>query len=69
MTVKQLKVALSKLDDNLLVVLSRDEEGNGFQELAEVQGDIIFSSGEVYPKGFLEEDAPDDGVESVVLWP
>lgn len=68
-----LRSALDGLPDDMLVVLSKDGEGNGFSPLAEVEhepttGYIAESTwaGEVpHPDDY--EDG--DGVPCVVLWP
>lgn len=77
MTVIQLIKRLQKEDPKALVVLSRDPEGNGFEELVYVDGDYMFADGEIgYSKitpalkkqGFTEDDIL-DGKRAVVLWP
>ena len=64
MTVKELIIQLQKLDQKSLVVLSKDEEGNGFSPLADVdtgkyEADSTWG-GELVETG---------GVKCIVLWP
>lgn len=68
-----LRAALEGLDDNLLVVMSKDGEGNDFSPLAEVDhdtntgyvADSTWSGNVPHPDDY--EDG--DGVDCVVLWP
>lgn len=78
MKIKDLIEQLQKLDPELLVVLSKDEEGNGYSELAYIEPNSRFSEGEVSPnilteeldeEGWSEEDFLDDGIPCVILWP
>ena len=73
MTVKELREQLATFQDDVPVVLSRDEEGNGFHELA----DVAFSAF-IRDDGRIEvlsaedeedEDAPSPEGMCVVLWP
>lgn len=79
MKVKQLIQKLSALNDDVTVVLSRDEEGNGYGELRDLSFQI-YADGEIYAsvltpalrlQGYTEEDVyhGDDGIHVVVLWP
>ena len=76
MTVKELIKKLQKEDPNRIVVLSIDEEGNGFKELADVQT-ASYQDGEtglekltpeLKKQGYSEEDLL-DGTPAIVLWP
>lgn len=84
MNVAQLKSELEGLPDDMLVVMSRDSEGNGFGPLAAIETNSRYQahngwSGEVGLKeitpdlkerGYTEEDlAPASASECVVLWP
>jgi hypothetical protein len=79
MKIKELVTQLKKLDQNLLVVMSVDPEGNGFYELGDVDGvNSAYSDGEVglisltsdmRKKGFRAEDCMESGTPCVVLWP
>lgn len=73
---------LKEQDPNALVVLSRDEEGNGFSELGDVATNMNFAKDgydgnvgyrELTPKlkklGYTEEDLLEDGKPCIVLWP
>lgn len=78
MTVSELLEGLKGVDPNTLVVLSRDEEGNGFSELADINPDYYYKDGDIgYPKltdelrdeGYSEEDVMHGGKPAIVLWP
>ena len=79
MTVDELRNALIGLDGNLLVVLQRDPEGNGYAPAAgidiENQG---FAENEVCPReltvdlkeqGYNENDIASEATPCVVFWP
>lgn len=78
MTVKQLIKELKKFDENRVVVLSRDQEGNGFEELYGVftgaynKKNRNFGLEELTPElkeqGYSKEDIV-KGKPAVVLWP
>lgn len=76
MTVKELIEKLLTLDPNRVVVLSRDEEGNGFNELAHItncsyrKGEIGLEqlTAELRRQGYTEEDLM-EGTPALVLWP
>lgn len=81
MNVKQLKEELSKYPDNMQILISSDEEGNGFNRLYELaesmwlrsdwDGDQIYVMPEMIgTHGYTEEDRAPEGAEKVlVLWP
>lgn len=80
MTVKELIEELTKLDPTLLVVLQRDEEGNGYKPARGVDDNASFivDAEEVglrvldeahVKRGFTEEDLAPHGVSCVVLFP
>ena len=79
MTVDQLMDALSKLDGDTVVVLAKDEEGNGWSPLDELQVGVYQPettwSGEFYEQDIIGDhdyNQPDKGDESfpaVCLWP
>jgi hypothetical protein len=80
MTVGELIEKLSQYPDDMPVILSIDEEGNGFNPIYVVEESMWFSSwGEeqIYPldkyigfDGYTEEDrAPEGSIRAVVLWP
>lgn len=73
-----LRAALDGLDDDLLVVMSKDGEGNGYSPLSEV--DLLHRylaettwMGEIFnPEAEDDEDElyeVEDGERCVVLWP
>ena len=76
MTVRELIELLQQEDGERIVVLSRDEEGNGFQPLVDVataayrDGDtgIEELTEELREQGYSEEDVM-KGTPAVVLWP
>jgi len=73
--VKDLRRLLAPLDDDVLVVLPLDSEGNGYSPLAGFSKQTYVPdsqySGEIYMPELTEEDvyAGDDGVNAIVLWP
>ena len=77
MTVKELKDRLDGVEDDLLVVLAIDAEGNGFKVLGQTEV-MMYGDGEVglaeltedaKKAGYGEEDVKEDGVLAMVLWP
>ena len=79
MTVKDLIAKLETMGPERVVVLSRDEEGNGY-ELCRVVETGMFGDGEVgleaadltpalRAKGYGEEDVKNVGQPCVCLWP
>lgn len=63
-----------------MVVLSRDEEGNGFSELRNLDNNVRFSerdgevglerlTAELKREGFTGEDVKRSGKPALVLWP
>lgn len=71
MTVGELKVRLATLDDALLVVLSRDAEGNGFSPLSSTSEHKYLPlsswSGEIMSR--IGKEPTGTAVGAVVLWP
>jgi len=82
MNVKQLITLLKTCDQNALVILAKDEEGNGFSPLAGVDDTANYVSDSTYAgeiglreltpelieQGYGEDDVV-GGVKAVVLWP
>lgn len=80
MTVQELIIRLAACDNqDALVVLSRDEEGNGFHALTQINsGNSVFTSEQevglrgpndtLRAEGYTEEDIQ-EGEDCVVLWP
>lgn len=68
-TIKQLIEILQKQDENRIVVLSRDSEGNSFSPLAQMEVGKYLSGeareGKIYP------DAVDvkDSVKAIIFYP
>lgn len=78
MTVKRLIDLLSKLPPESLVVLARDSDGNGYQPLVAVAGDMVYRDFDVgfaeltdklKRQGYGEGDLIKGGKRAVVLWP
>ena len=82
MKIKELIEELSKLDPELMVVLSKDSEGNDYGELRAIDNNsVINSDNEVHPhhltsemkrSGWSKEDlrsGDDTFTRCVVLWP
>ena len=70
MTKKQLITALEDVPDDVVIVLSSDEEGNAFHELDEVGTSMLYdlTSGEV--ASVAERDVLSErAVPAAVLWP
>lgn len=78
MNVGQLKAELAEYPDDMQIILSQDEEGNGFSPLYDVaesmwagEYDQTYVPDEfIGTQGYTEEDrAPEDAVKVLVLWP
>jgi hypothetical protein len=80
MKIKELIKELSKLDPELLVVLSKDSEGNGYGECCDISKNYSFDGDEIkitkmtadlVDQGFGEDDLADgdEYIPCVVLWP
>ena len=80
MTIRQLKELIEDLNDDVVVIMSKDGEGNAFSPLFDIDNSCIYVaestwSGEIYPKvvngDSSDEDCYDgsDGHDCVVLWP
>lgn len=70
MTVGELKAALEGHDDDVLVVVAKDAEGNGYSPLVLTEMYYYEAtntwSGEIID---TDEEVDDSAVPSVVLWP
>lgn len=74
MRVKELRALLAEFADDLLVVLQKDAEGNGFSPLAGGEGALYVPdstwSGEVPHPDDVDDYLHAEGAESCVcLWP
>ena len=80
MNVREWIKELKKLDQDAMVVMSIDEEGNGYSPLFDISEAIYVQYDGVYPLelteemkkvGYTEEDMyhGEDGVKAVVLYP
>lgn len=81
MTKKELIEQLSQYDDDDIIVLARDSEGNGYSPLwsiapmtfAPAWGEVFEReiTEEMRKKGYTDEDlyTGDDAQKAVVLWP
>jgi hypothetical protein len=70
MTVKKLRKVLKSLPNDMLVVLSSDEEGNSYHELCDAV--VMYyspSTEEAIDEGDLEEYGQNDSAKTLVLWP
>ena len=62
MTVKELKEAIANLPDEMVVVLQKDSEGNGYSPLSDVDPDAVYIpkttwSGDTYSMDWSADDA------------
>jgi hypothetical protein len=85
MKVKELIKELEQYDQELEVILSSDEEGNGYSPLSGIEGNLVYEPyskyrGEIHidvlteelkEAGFSEEDQydGDDGIKVIVIYP
>ena len=83
MNVGELKILLDKCDDNDLVILASDSEGNNYSPLAEDYGvysyqpECSWSGGvsireltpELIEQGYTEEDLCESGINAICLYP
>ena len=67
--VGKLRELLRDLDDDMLVVLSRDEEGNGFSPLSDYGLSIYEATTTWHGEVVEPEDYDGNGVPALVLWP
>jgi hypothetical protein len=76
-TVGELKAALADYPDDLLLILQKDSEGNGYSPLAGAARGLYDAlntwSGECYePRDQVDDpddEAPSSAVDAVILWP
>ena len=68
MTVEELREKLSKFPDDMLVVASQDEEGNGFRKVYSVDSGYRYIEED---KDIIEDDDCDNPEfeKCVVIWP
>ena len=62
MTVKELKQQLENLPDDMVVILQKDSEGNGYSPLVGIDPDVVYIpdstwSGDVYSMRWTSNDA------------
>lgn len=78
MTVAQLIKKLQKFDQDRIVVMSSDPEGNGYSKLRDINGDYNYNDGEIgleeltkeyEDAGYGEEDIMEGGTPCVIFWP
>ena len=69
MTVGELKKLLSRFDQNALVVLSSDSEGNAFSPFQDAS-EGVYAADTTYSGQFTShpEDEIEDGVKALCLW-
>jgi hypothetical protein len=71
-TVDELRESIADLPGDLIVVMSKDAEGNGFSPLAEVEPATRYAADSEYSGECPHPDDWDDhpeAVEAVCLWP
>lgn len=82
-TVKELIERLQSVDENLIVIIQKDSEGNGYSPLSSIDDECVYEadstwSGEVgYAKltleleqqGYDENDLRPDGIPALILCP
>jgi hypothetical protein len=79
MTVKELIELLCKEDKDRIVVMSSDEEGNGFSELCAIETAMYDPKSRetglekltksLKDQGYTDEDVMTCGKKAIVLWP
>lgn len=84
MKVKQLRELLAQCNDDDVIIMSSDSEGNSYHPLSEegvsvgvyawdgeYEGDIGIRklTPELEEAGYSEEDVMEDGISCIVLWP
>lgn len=82
MKVKELKELLNQFDDENIVIMSKNSEGNNFSPLSDIDecnyraettwyGEIGLRelTDEDIADGYSEEDVLEDGENAIVLWP
>jgi len=57
MNIKELKEVISKLPDDMEVILQKDPEGNGYSPLSGADPDAVYMEGDVYAMEWTAEDA------------
>lgn len=67
-TVKQLRDELANYRDDTLVIMSRDPEGNGFEDFDGVSTERILD-GEIRDGDELDEDEMEESESVLILWP
>ena len=83
MTVKKLKKLLESVDENRIVIMSKDAEGNAYSPLEALDNDAIYKADSTYSgdvsiekltpsskkQGWTKEDIILEGKPALVLWP
>lgn len=73
MTVKELRDLLKDVDGDVLVIMSKDGEGNGYSPLADTNlGQYLYEADTTWSGDLIdvdEADADTEAVPCVVLWP
>lgn len=77
MKVKELKEMLSKINDEAIVILSKDGEGNDFSPLAGEYSQGVYQAESTWHGEFMSEECEDyeddpaetSAVKAICLWP
>lgn len=73
MTLKQFYEQTKDLNQETLIVVSSDIEGNSFSKMKDFTENMIYYDGEVFDQEDLEEDGGETimehGRECIVIWP
>ena len=64
-TVGALKALFNNIPDETPIIISRDEEGNGFHYAIDVEQVCVTNPGEYY----LDIDYESEEVNAILLWP
>ncbi len=67
MTVGELLIELTRIDPEVLVVLQKDAEGNGYSPLSGI--DVAHYEAECSWSGEVTDEPTDTSVGCVVFWP
>lgn len=73
MKVKNLIKLLKDIDQEAIIILSRDPEGNAFRPISCIESGLKYDRGEIglakLENGYTIDDVVEGGYPAVVLWP